>query len=260
MKESAEAALGQTVSDAVITVPAYFNDAQRQATTDAGAIAGLRVLRIINEPTAAALAYGLNRRHQGERQQQDAPGASEASSRNVLIYDLGGGTFDVSVLTVDDGLFQVRATGGDAHLGGEDFDNILVNHFASEFERKHRRDLRTNPRALRRLRTACERAKRALSSSHTTSVEVDALFDGIDFQASLTRARFEDLCGHFFRATLEPVERVLKASGLAKGEVHDVVLVGGSTRIPKVRFRATHDAPTHCLFLCRSVSLCLFLS
>nr|APO36715.1 heat shock protein 70-8235 [Haemaphysalis flava] len=222
MKETAEAYLGKKVSDAVITVPAYFNDSQRQATKDAGAIAGLNVLRIINEPTAAALAYGLDKNLRGEK--------------NVLIFDLGGGTFDVSVLTIDQGsMFEVRSTAGDTHLGGEDFDNRMVGHFVEEFKRKHRKDLRQNPRALRRLRTACERAKRTLSSSAEASIEIDALLDGIDFYSKITRARFEELCIDLFRSTLGPVERALQDAKMDKGQIHDVVLVGGSTRIPKVQ-------------------------
>ncbi|KAH7970956.1 hypothetical protein HPB49_017234 [Dermacentor silvarum] len=222
MKETAEAYLGKKVSDAVITVPAYFNDSQRQATKDAGAIAGLNVLRIINEPTAAALAYGLDKNLRGEK--------------NVLIFDLGGGTFDVSVLTIDEGsMFEVRSTAGDTHLGGEDFDNRMVEHFVQEFKRKHRKDLRVNPRALRRLRTACERAKRTLSSSAEASIEIDALFEGIDFYSKITRARFEELCMDLFRSTLEPVERALRDAKMDKSQIHDVVLVGGSTRIPKVQ-------------------------
>ncbi|CAL1291445.1 unnamed protein product [Larinioides sclopetarius] len=222
MKETAEMYLGQKVTDAVITVPAYFNDSQRQATKDAGKIAGLNVLRIINEPTAAALAYGLDKNLHGEK--------------NVLIFDLGGGTFDVSVLTIDEGsLFEVRSTAGDTHLGGEDFDNRMVTHFAEEFKRKYRKDLRSSPRALRRLRTACERAKRTLSSSAEASIEIDALFEGIDFYSKISRARFEELCMDLFRSTLEPVERALKDAKLDKSSIHDVVLVGGSTRIPKIQ-------------------------
>lgn len=222
MKETAEAFLGTKVRDAVITVPAYFNDSQRQATKDAGTIAGLNVLRIINEPTAAALAYGLDKNLKGER--------------NVLIFDLGGGTFDVSVLTIDEGsLFEVRATAGDTHLGGEDFDNRLVNHFADEFKRKFKKDVRGNPRALRRLRTAAERAKRTLSSSTEASIEIDALVDGIDFYSKVSRARFEELCADLFRSTLHPVEKALTDAKLDKGSIHDVVLVGGSTRIPKIQ-------------------------
>ncbi|XP_022217005.2 heat shock 70 kDa protein cognate 1 [Drosophila obscura] len=219
MRETAEAYLGGSVTDAVVTVPAYFNDSQRQATKDAGAIAGLNVLRIINEPTAAAIAYGL-----------DKQGTSE---RNVLIFDLGGGTFDVSVLTIDDGIFEVKATAGDTHLGGEDFDNRLVNHFVQEFQRK--RDLGQNKRALRRLRTACERAKRTLSSSTQASIEIDSLFEGIDFYTSVTRARFEELNGDLFRGTMEPVAKALRDGKMDKTQIHDIVLVGGSTRIPKVQ-------------------------
>ncbi|XP_075156052.1 heat shock protein 70-like [Haematobia irritans] len=222
MKETAEAYLGQTVSDAVITVPAYFNDSQRQATKDAGRIAGLNVLRIINEPTAAALAYGLDKNLKGER--------------NVLIFDLGGGTFDVSILTIDEGsLFEVRATAGDTHLGGEDFDNRLVTHLADEFKRKYKKDLRSNPRALRRLRTAAERAKRTLSSTSEATIEIDALFEGQDFYTKISRARFEELCADLFRQTLQPVEKALNDAKMDKSDIHDIVLVGGSTRIPKVQ-------------------------
>lgn len=222
MKETAEAYLGGTVKDAVITVPAYFNDSQRQATKDAGAIAGLNVLRIINEPTAAALAYGLDKNLSGER--------------NVLIFDLGGGTFDVSILTIDEGsLFEVKSTAGDTHLGGEDFDNRLVNHFAEEFKRKYKKDFRSNPRALRRLRTAAERAKRTLSSSTEANIEIDALYEGIDFYTKISRARFEELNSDLFRGTLDPVEKALKDAKMDKSQIHDIVLVGGSTRIPKVQ-------------------------
>ncbi|RUS73317.1 hypothetical protein EGW08_018928 [Elysia chlorotica] len=222
MKETAEAYLGQSVREAVITVPAYFNDAQRQATKDAGAIAGLNVLRIINEPTAAALAYGLDKGQRGEK--------------HVLIFDLGGGTFDVSILSIDEGsMFEVKATAGDTHLGGEDFDNRLVNHLSQEFKRKYHKDLSTNPRALRRLRTACERAKRTLSSSTEASIEIDSLFEGIDYYTKVSRARFEELCGDLFRNTLQPVETALRDAKLDKGKIDEVVLVGGSTRIPKVQ-------------------------
>ncbi|KAJ7171056.1 heat shock cognate 70 [Mycena filopes] len=220
MKETAETYLGTTIKNAVITVPAYFNDSQRQATKDAGAISGMNVLRIINEPTAAAIAYGLDKKVAGER--------------NVLIFDLGGGTFDVSLLTIEGGIFEVKATAGDTHLGGEDFDNRLVNHFAEEFKRKNKKDLSSNLRALRRLRTACERAKRTLSSAAQTSIEIDSLFEGIDFYTSLTRARFEELCQDLFRSTLEPVEKVLRDSKIDKANVHEIVLVGGSTRIPRI--------------------------
>lgn len=224
MKETAEAYLGKNVDKAVITVPAYFNDAQRQATKDAGRIAGLKVLRIINEPTAAAIAYGL-----------DKSGSDKMEERNVLIFDLGGGTFDVSLLTIDEGVFEVKATAGDTHLGGEDFDNTLVDHFTKEFKRKHKADITKNNRSMRRLRSQCERAKRTLSSAHRATIEIDSLYDGIDFHSSITRARFEDLCGTYFRNCLDPVKKVLTDSGMSKGEVHDVVLVGGSTRIPKIQ-------------------------
>lgn len=222
MKETAEAFLGDKVGQAVITVPAYFNDSQRQATKDAGVIAGLDVLRIVNEPTAAALAYGLDKNLSGEK--------------NVLIYDLGGGTFDVSILTIDEGsVFEVQSTAGDTHLGGEDFDNRMVDHFVKEFKRKHQRDITKNNRALRRLRTACERAKRTLSSSTEASIEIDSLTEGIDFYTKITRARFEELCSDLFKSTMEPVERALKDAKLEKSKIHDIVLVGGSTRIPKIQ-------------------------
>lgn len=222
MKETAEMYLGGTVKDAVITVPAYFNDSQRQATKDAGVIAALNVLRIINEPTAAALAYGLDKNLTGDK--------------NVLIFDLGGGTFDVSVLQIAEGsLFEVRSTSGDTHLGGEDFDCRMVDHFAQEFEKKYKKNIKGNPKALRRLRTACERAKRTLSSSTEASLEIDALHEGIDFYSKLTRARFEELCSDLFRQTIGPVEKALKDAGLNTREIHDVVMVGGSTRIPKVQ-------------------------
>jgi L1 cell adhesion molecule like protein len=220
MKEIAEGFLGSEVKNAVITVPAYFNDSQRQATKDAGVIAGLNVLRIINEPTAAAIAYGLDKKD-GER--------------NVLIFDLGGGTFDVSLLTIEDGIFEVKATAGDTHLGGEDFDNTLVDYFMNDFKRKFKKDMSKNERAKRRLRTACERAKRSLSSSTQAYVEIDGLFEGIDYQAQITRARFEDLNASYFKQTLTPVEKVLRDSKIPKNQVHEIVLVGGSTRIPKVQ-------------------------
>ena len=223
MKETAEAYLGQTVKDAVVTVPAYFNDSQRQATKDAGVIAGLNITRIINEPTAAAIAYGLDKKKSGGGEQ------------NILIFDLGGGTFDVSVLSIDDGIFEVKATAGDTHLGGEDFDNRMVDHFVNEFKRKHKKDISTNKRALRRLRTACERAKRTLSSAAQANIEIDSLFEGIDFYTSITRARFEELCSDLFKGTLEPVEKALRDSKLDKSAINEIVLVGGSTRIPKVQ-------------------------
>ncbi|WOL13891.1 hypothetical protein Cni_G22671 [Canna indica] len=223
MREIAEAFLGQTIKDAVVTVPAYFNDSQRQATKDAGAIAGLNVIRMINEPTAAAIAYGLDKK------------AARTGEKNVLIFDLGGGTFDVSLLTIEEGIFEVKATAGDTHLGGEDFDNRLVNHFVAEFKRKHKKDISGNARALRRLRTACERAKRTLSSTTQTTIEVDSLFEGIDFYTTITRARFEELCMDLFRKCMDPVEKVLRDAKIDKGQVHEVVLVGGSTRIPKIQ-------------------------
>jgi len=220
MKEIAESYLGAKVSNAVITVPAYFNDSQRQATKDAGTISGLNVKRIINEPTAAAIAYGLDK---------------SGTERNVLIFDLGGGTFDVSLLTIEEGIFEVKATAGDTHLGGEDFDNRMVNHFVQEFKRKFRHDISSNPRALRRLRTACERAKRTLSASASANIEIDALYEGIDFNTTITRALFENMNMDLFRKCLQPVEKVLRDSKMDKSSIHDVVLVGGSTRIPKVQ-------------------------
>ena len=220
MKTTAESFVGKEVKNAVITCPAYFNDSQRQATKDAGTIAGLTVMRIINEPTAAAIAYGLDKKTNGEH--------------NILIFDLGGGTFDVSLLTIDDGVFEVKATAGDTHLGGEDFDNRMVNHFITEFKRKYKKDISGNARALRRLRTACERAKRTLSSATTASIEVDQLYEGIDFYTSITRARFEELNMDLFKSTIKPVERVLEDSKMDKGSINEVVLVGGSSRIPKV--------------------------
>merc|ERR1712238_509403 len=223
MKETAEQYLGKTIKDAVVTVPAYFNDSQRQATKDAGIISGLNVLRIINEPTAAAIAYGLDKKK------------SSTAESNVLIFDLGGGTFDVSILTIEDGIFEVKSTAGDTHLGGEDFDNRMVDHFMKEFQRKHKKDLTANKRSLRRLRTACERAKRTLSASAQANIEIDSLFEGVDFYTSVTRARFEELCADLFRGTLEPVEKAMRDAKLDKSQIHELVLVGGSTRIPKVQ-------------------------
>ena len=221
MKQTAEAYLGEPVNNAVITVPAYFNDQQRQATKDAGVIAGLNVLRIINEPTAAAIAYGM--------------GDLTKKEQTVLIFDLGGGTFDVSVLSIYEGVFEVKATAGDTHLGGEDFDQRLMKHFIDIFKKKHDKDLSTNHRAVRRLRTACEQAKRSLSSSTKVDVNIDSLFEGIDLNESITRARFEDLCSDYFKNTLIPVEKVLTDAGVSKSQVDEIVLVGGSTRIPKVQ-------------------------
>tara|TARA_Y100000389_G_scaffold204361_1_gene256476 strand:- start:16120 stop:18012 length:1893 start_codon:yes stop_codon:yes gene_type:complete len=221
LKTITETYTGEDLKDVVITVPAYFNDAQRQATKDAGTIAGLNVLRIINEPTAAAIAYGLDKKTEGES--------------NILIFDCGGGTFDVSLLTIDDGVFEVKATAGDTHLGGEDFDTRLMEHFMKEFKRKTKIDIMGNKRAMRRLRTSCERAKRTLSSTASTTIEIDSLADGMDFNSSITRARFEELCMDLFRKTMDPVERVLQDSKMSKGQVDDIVLVGGSTRIPKIQ-------------------------
>merc|ERR1711944_228277 len=222
MKEVAEAYLGKPMNNAVVTVPAYFNDSQRQATKDAGTIAGMNVLRIINEPTAAAIAYGLDKKGSGER--------------NILIYDMGGGTFDVSLLTIEDGIFEVKATAGDTHLGGEDFDNRVVDFCLQDFKRKNRgKDMSGNQRAIRRLRTQCERAKRTLSASTQATIEIDSLFEGIDYSCSLSRARFEELNMDYFRNSMGPVEKCLRDSGIDKRNVHEVVLVGGSTRIPKVQ-------------------------
>jgi heat shock protein 1/8 len=222
MKSIAEAYLGAPVKDAVITVPAYFNDSQRQATKDAGLIAGLNVLRIINEPTAAAVAYGLDHN-------------KASGERNVLVVDIGGGTSDFSLLTIDDGVFEVKATGGDTHLGGEDFDNAIVDWCSEEFKRKHKVDISDNARALRRLRTACERAKRTLSSTNTTQIEVDSLYDGIDFATTLSRAKFEQLGESIFKRCIAPLEQVLRDAKISKDQVHELVMVGGSSRIPKIR-------------------------
>lgn len=220
MKEVAETYLGHAVHDAVITVPAYFNDAQRQATKDAGIIAGLNVLRIINEPTAAAIAYGLDK---------------ASSEQNILIFDCGGGTHDVSLLTLDDGVFEVKATAGDGHLGGEDIDNRLVEYAMSEFKKKSKIDISDNKRALRRLKTACEKAKRTLSTASNASIEIDALADGVDCNMTITRAKFEDLASDLFRRAMEPVEKVLKDSKISKSSINEVILVGGTTRIPKIQ-------------------------
>jgi heat shock protein 1/8 len=221
MKDTAKNFLGEEVDKAVVTVPAYFNDSQRQATKDAGRIASLEVLRIINEPTAAAIAYGLDKAHDAEI--------------NVLIFDLGGGTFDVSLLTIDDGVFEVMATAGDTHLGGEDFDNRLVSYCVGEFKKQTGLDCTKNPRSMRRLRTQCEAAKRSLSATLRATVEVDSLFEGEDLMSTITRAKFESLCQEEFNNVLNPVRKVLDDAKLSKQEVHDVVLVGGSTRIPKIQ-------------------------
>ena len=221
MKEIAEAYLGKPVKSAVVTVPAYFNDSQRQATKDAGTISGINVLRIINEPTAAAIAYGLDKQSEQER--------------NILIFDLGGGTFDVSLLTIEEGIFEVKATNGHTHLGGEDFDNKLVDFCMADFKKKTGLDISKNPRALRRLRTQCEKAKRILSSAHQAPIECETLAEGEDYNTNISRAKFEELCMDLFRKCMPPVENVLKDSGLGKGQIHEIVLVGGSTRIPKVQ-------------------------
>jgi len=220
MKEIAENNLGQPVKYAVITVPAYFNDAQRQATKDAGTISGLEVLRIINEPSAAAIAYGLDKK-QGEK--------------NVIVFDLGGGTFDVSLLTIDNGVFEVIATSGDTHLGGEDFDQRLTEHFVKVFKKKHDVDIKTDVRALQKLKSEVEKAKRDLSSVLQVKVQIEGLINGIDFDETITRARFEELCADLFKKTLTPVQTVLDDSGMKKSEIDEIVLVGGSTRIPKVQ-------------------------
>ena len=221
MKEIAEGFLNETVTKAVITVPAYFSDAQRQATKDAGNIAGLDVLRIINEPTAAAIAYGLDNVKNGEQ--------------TILVFDLGGGTFDVSLLSIDEGVFEVKATAGDTHLGGEDFDTRMLQHFMTEFKRKHKKDISTSAKSLNRLRSACEKAKRTLSSSSQASIEIDSLFDGIDFTSTISRAKFEELNQDLFSKCMEPVEKVLKDAQISKGQIDQIVLVGGSSRIPKVQ-------------------------
>ena len=219
MRDIAESYLAVPVAHAVITVPAHFNDSQRQATKDAGAICGLNVLRIINEPTAAAIAYGLDK---------------IIGERNVLVFDLGGGTLNASLLTIEEGIFEVKATAGDGHLGGVDFDNRLVDHFVQEFKHKNNKDISSNPRALHRLRTACERAKRTLSFTDSTSIEIPYLFEGVDFCTPLTRGHFEELCQDLFQSILNPVERVLRDSKIDKPNVHEIVLIGGSTRIPRI--------------------------
>lgn len=220
MKETAEAYLGKKIKDAVITVPAYFNDAQRQATKDAGIIAGLNVARIINEPTAAAIAYGLDKK---------------GGEKNILVYDLGGGTFDVSILTIDNGVFEVLSTSGDTHLGGEDFDHRVMDYFIKLIKKKYNKDISKDNKALGKLRRECERAKRALSSQHQVRVEIESLFDGVDFSEPLTRARFEELNMDLFKKTMGPVKKALEDAGLKKSDIHEIVLVGGSTRIPKVQ-------------------------
>jgi len=232
MKQTAEAFVGQRVRDAVVTVPAYFNDSQRQATKDAGEIAGLNVLRIVNEPTAAAIAYGLDAKaSEGSEKKSRA----EGEETSILVFDMGGGTFDVSILTIQDTVFEVKATSGDPHLGGEDFDNRLLSHCIAEFRRKYKTDPTRNQRALRRLRTQCERAKRMLSTATATTIEVDALHDGHDFSLRLSRAKFEELCMDYFKKAMEPVTQCLADSGLSKSMIKEIVMVGGSTRIPRVQ-------------------------
>lgn len=222
MKETAENFLGEKITDAVVTVPAYFNDSQRQATKDAGTIAGLNIKRIINEPTAAAIAYGLDKKIESEK--------------NILVFDCGGGTHDLSILTIEDGVFEVKSTAGDTRLGGEDFDNLLVDFFKNEFRRKNKKEIPSdNKRAIRRLKTACEKAKRTLSTTSSTSVEVESLYDGIDFYTTLTRARFEEICSSLFTRCIQPIDQLLSDAKMSKSDIHDIVLVGGSTRIPKIQ-------------------------
>ncbi|KAJ4785190.1 Heat shock 70 kDa protein [Rhynchospora pubera] len=224
MKEVAEAFLGCSITDAVVTVPAYFNDAQRQSTKDAGRIAGLNIMRIMDEPTAAAVAYGFG-----------SNDVNSAVKKNVLIFDLSGGTIDVSLLNISNGVLKVKATAGDTHLGGEDFDDRMLNHFVEEFKRKHRKDISSNPRALRRLRTAYEQAKRILSTSSETAMHIDCLYEGIDFYSTITCARFEELNIDLFRKCIETVKRCHEDASIEKSNIDVVVLIGGSTRIPKVQ-------------------------
>jgi heat shock protein 1/8 len=220
MKETAEAYLGEEVTKAVITVPAYFNDAQRKATKDAGMIAGLDVLRIINEPTAAALAYGIDK--------------NTSKEKNVIVFDMGGGTHDVSLLSIEEGVFEVKATSGDSHLGGQDFDTLIVDYLKKDFQKKYKKEI-DNQKSVRRLFVAAERAKRTLSMSSVANIEIDSLYDGIDYTTSITRAKFEDICALLFKRALNPVEDVLKQSSISKSNIDDIVLVGGSTRIPKIK-------------------------
>jgi len=221
MKKTAEEYLGTTVTHAVVTVPAYFNDAQRQATKDAGTIAGLNIMRIINEPTAAAIAYGLDKDKEGEK--------------NVLVFDLGGGTFDVSLLTIDSGVFEVLSTNGDTHLGGEDFDQRVMDHFMKLYKKKTGKDIRKDNRAVQKLRREVEKAKRSLSATHSARIEIESFFDGEDFSETLTRAKFEELNNDLFRGTLKPVQKVMEDGEMKKNEIDEIVLVGGSTRIPKIQ-------------------------
>jgi len=222
LKETTESFLGHPLKKVVITVPAYFNDSQRQATKDAGAIAGLEVLRIINEPTAAAIAYGLDK-------------TDDKQERNILVFDCGGGTHDVSILTLDGGIFEVKATGGDTHLGGSDIDNLIVDWLCEDIKKRMKKDVRENARALKRLNIAAEKAKKTLSASTTTTIEVESLLDGVDYNTTLTRAKFEQLADKVFTRTLEPLDRLLKDAKMSKGDIHEIVLVGGTTRIPRVQ-------------------------
>ena len=221
MKKTAEEYLGKDVTHAVVTVPAYFNDAQRAATKDAGIIAGLQIMRIINEPTAAAIAYGLDKDKEGEK--------------NILVFDLGGGTFDVSLLTIDSGVFEVLSTNGDTHLGGEDFDQRVMDHFMKLYKKKYGKDIRKDNRAVQKLRKEVEKAKRALSATHSARVEIESFYDGEDFSETLTRAKVEELNNDLFRGTLKPVQKVLEDGEMKKNEIDEIVLVGGSTRIPKIQ-------------------------
>ena len=222
LKETTESFLGHPLKKVVITVPAYFNDSQRQATKDAGAIAGLEVLRIINEPTAAAIAYGLDK-------------TDDKQERNILVFDFGGGTHDVSILTLDGGIFEVKAPGGDTHLGGSDIDNLIVEWLCEDIKKRMKKDVRENARALKRLNIAAEKAKKTLSASTTTTIEVESLLDGVDYNTTLTRAKFEQLADKVFTRTLEPLDRLLKDAKMSKGDIHEIVLVGGTTRIPRVQ-------------------------
>ena len=222
LKDTTESYLGHELKKVVITVPAYFNDSQRQATKDAGAIAGLEVLRIINEPTAAAIAYGLDK-------------TEDKKEKNILVFDCGGGTHDVSILTLDGGIFEVKATGGDTHLGGSDIDNLIVDYLCDDIKKKYKMDVRENARALKRLNIAAEKAKKNLSASSTTSIEVDSLMDGVDYNTNLSRAKFESLADKVFQRTLKPLEQLLKDAKMGKSDIHEIVLVGGTTRIPKLQ-------------------------
>ena len=222
LKETTESYLGHPLKKVVITVPAYFNDSQRQATKDAGAIAGLEVLRIINEPTAAAIAYGLDK-------------TGDKTEKNILVFDCGGGTHDVSILTLDGGIFEVKSTGGDTHLGGSDIDNLIVDYLCEDIKKKHKMDVRENARALKRLNIAAEKAKKNLSASSTTTIEVDSLMDGVDYNTSLSRAKFESLADKVFQRTLKPLDQLLKDAKMSKGDIHEIVLVGGTTRIPRLQ-------------------------